>query len=203
MMHGPLKTKRRPLKRVRFKPEIAKTFQKGRFNSGDTIERQGKDDPEGPQRARQRADYAVGFRKPPKSTQFKKGRSGNPKGRPKGINNLKTDVLATLQTATAVAINGRKKNISTQAALLLKLRSEALSGNHRAIDRLCDLALRMNNEEATPQSDAISGDDLESLKLYCAIRGFDLVTTNERSTLHGDDEPIAATLADKVPKASP
>lgn len=28
-------------------------------------------------------DYEVGFRKPPRSTRFKKGRSGNPRGRPK------------------------------------------------------------------------------------------------------------------------
>ena len=29
------------------------------------------------------AEYEIGYRKPPKHTQFKKGQSGNPKGRPK------------------------------------------------------------------------------------------------------------------------
>ncbi|MFZ3585531.1 DUF5681 domain-containing protein, partial [Loktanella sp. DJP18] len=30
------------------------------------------------------AGYSVGYAKPPESSRFKKGKSGNPKGRPKG-----------------------------------------------------------------------------------------------------------------------
>jgi len=33
-------------------------------------------------------DKKVGYKKPPKKTQFKKGKSGNPKGRPKKSNHL-------------------------------------------------------------------------------------------------------------------
>ena len=35
-------------------------------------------------------DYAVGYRRPPKSTRFKSGQSGNPAGRKKESGNLKT-----------------------------------------------------------------------------------------------------------------
>lgn len=35
-------------------------------------------------------DYKVGPGKPPKHTRFKPGQSGNPKGRPKGSQNVKT-----------------------------------------------------------------------------------------------------------------
>ena len=36
------------------------------------------------------AQYKVGYKRPPVSTRFKPGSSGNPKGRPKGQRNFKT-----------------------------------------------------------------------------------------------------------------
>ena len=42
----------------------------------------------------------VGYRKPPKATQFKQGQSGNPHGRPKGTKNLKTDLIEELSSTS-------------------------------------------------------------------------------------------------------
>lgn len=92
-------------------------------------------------------NYEVGYGKPPKHTRFKKGRSGNPKGRPKGHHNFKTDVVDTLSMPVSVKDQGRKKTVSTQQAALLRLREKALGGDARALDRLIDLASLHNDEE--------------------------------------------------------
>ena len=51
-------------------------------------------------------DYAVGYGKPPVHTRFQKGKSGNPKGRPRGMKNMST-LLSTALSATIVVANGR------------------------------------------------------------------------------------------------
>ena len=44
-----------------------------------------------------------GYKRPPKATRFKAGASGNPRGRPKGSHNLKTDLTKLLKKRVTVA----------------------------------------------------------------------------------------------------
>src|SRR4051794_37806377 len=81
-------------------------------------------------------DYEVGFSKPPKHSQFKRGRSGNPKGRPKGIKNFKTELKEALALPVTVTHGKKKKTVSTAKAILLRIREKALGGDLRASDRL-------------------------------------------------------------------
>lgn len=92
-------------------------------------------------------DEEVGYGKPPKATRFKKGQSGNPKGRPRGSRNFSTDVRATLDQPVQLKIRGRNKTVPTQQAALLRLREKALSGDGRALDRLLELARTYNDED--------------------------------------------------------
>lgn len=92
-------------------------------------------------------DYEVGYGKPPKHTRFRKGKSGNPKGRPKGHKNFKSDLLSTLRAPVQVTEKGKQKKISTQKAVLLRLREKALGGDRGSMDKLIDLARAMNDEE--------------------------------------------------------
>lgn len=52
-------------------------------------------------------DYNVGYKNPPKDTQFKKGMSGNPKGRPKGTKNIRTVLNDTLNEKIQITQNGK------------------------------------------------------------------------------------------------
>ncbi len=94
-------------------------------------------------------DEEVGYGKPPKATRFKKGQSGNPKGRPKGSRNFSTDVKATLEAPVQLKIQGRDQTVATQQAALLRLREKALTGDARALDRLLGLARTYNDDDPT------------------------------------------------------
>jgi Family of unknown function (DUF5681) len=112
-------------------------------------------------------DYEVGYGKPPTHSQFRPGQSGYPAGRSKGVHNLKTDVKLTLAMPVKVTEGGRTRTRSTQEAALMVLREKALKGNTRASDRLLELALRFNNDEAG-QAQQLPADDQAILAAYVA-----------------------------------
>jgi hypothetical protein len=88
------------------------------------------------------AEYEIGYRKPPAKTRFKKGQSGNPKGRPKGIVNLKTDLAEELGAPVSILEGGRTRQISMQRAVVKRLMTKAANGELRAIDKVLELKLQ-------------------------------------------------------------
>ena len=88
-------------------------------------------------------DESVGYGKPPKSTQFKKGASGNPKGRPKGAKNFATELSEELTEKISVKENGKKKNISKQRAMIKAMLTRALQGHPQAANVLFSLISKM------------------------------------------------------------
>lgn len=73
----------------------------------------------------------VGYKNPPKHTQFRKGQSGNPKGRPKNSKNLLTYLGAELKRLVSVQENGKRKTISKGEAIAKRLVNKAMEGNVR------------------------------------------------------------------------
>src|SRR4051812_23713755 len=82
------------------------------------------------------AEYVVGHGRPPKQTQFTKGRSGNPSGRPKGSQNLATVMEKTMRQRVKVTENGRERYLTKFEAIILQLGNKALKGEVNAIHEL-------------------------------------------------------------------
>lgn len=84
-------------------------------------------------------DYAVGYGRPPRHTQFKAGQSGNPRGRPGGAKNLKTLVNEALNEPVTVAENGRRRKITKREAMIAQLVNKSAAADLRATKMLLDI----------------------------------------------------------------
>ena len=76
--------------------------------------------------------YEVGYGRPPQGKQFKKGRSGNPKGRPKGSKNIRTIVFDELARRISIIENGKRKAISMSEAIVKQHVNRAAAGSEKA-----------------------------------------------------------------------
>jgi hypothetical protein len=84
-------------------------------------------------------DYEVGYGKPPRHTRFKRGQSGNPRGRPSGSNNLSTLLSEALNEPVIIAENGGRRKISKCRAIITQLVNRSAKGDLRAAKILLDI----------------------------------------------------------------
>ncbi len=112
-------------------------------------------------------DNQIGYKKPPKSTQFKKGWSGNPKGRPKGARNFRTVLQETLDHPVTLREGGSIRKVSSREAAMIQLRSKALKGDQRALERLLALAERHDFDQAADEAESqLSQDDQQIIERF-------------------------------------
>ena len=82
-------------------------------------------------------DYKVGYGRPPREHQFKKGEpSRNPKGRPRGARPAPDLVAALLQPVT---IRMKERKVSFPEAMIQVVEDKALKGDQRAAQTLINL----------------------------------------------------------------
>ena len=85
-------------------------------------------------------DYGVGYCRPPEATQFKKGQSGNRRGRPKGTKNIATHLNEILQERISVREGGKVRTMSKAEAMLQKVTHRAMMGDPKALSSIIALA---------------------------------------------------------------
>ncbi len=74
---------------------------------------------------------SVGYKRPPQATRFSKGRSGNPKGRPKSRHRqLPYDTV--LGQMVTIREDGRERRVTAAEAFLLQLTRKGLQGDSAA-----------------------------------------------------------------------
>ncbi|WP_271950126.1 MULTISPECIES: DUF5681 domain-containing protein [Ruegeria] len=128
-------------------------------------------------------EYEVGYGKPPKATQFKKGRSGNPKGRPKGAKGVNASLKRELEAKITVREGNNEARISKAEAIAKRLTAGALKGDTKLLMALLKV-----------DADLFGGPDDGSEQAGSEVNGpeavdYDILRDFFSSQLDGDGGP--------------
>lgn len=113
------------------------------------------------------ADYAVGYGRPPTSTQFASGKSGNPRGRPKGSRTVGAILQDILRQKIAVTENGKTRRLAALEVMLRRLVNDAMRSDAKAMKLLLALVERYaETTEAKVQLGDLLAEDQTILAQY-------------------------------------
>jgi predicted nuclease with RNAse H fold len=82
--------------------------------------------------SKKRTGDEVGYGKPPKDTQFQKGVSGNPNGRPKKCRNFDEELIRESESLMPITENGQRKRLSKHEVAIKQLINQVISGSPSA-----------------------------------------------------------------------
>jgi len=115
-------------------------------------------------------EYSVGYKKPPKKSQFKSGKSGNPKGRPKKSKNLETLFKNELQEKIIINENGRRTTVTKREAFVKTLVNDSLLMKTNSVRSVLTIIQAIDEKEAAKvqnsNKDKISEEDKKILERF-------------------------------------
>jgi len=132
--------------------------------------------------------YEVGYGKPPKNSQFAKGKSGNPKGRPKGSQNIATVLASVMREKVQLDENGRRRTTTKGKAVVLRVTNAALTGNLKAAEVL--MVWNRLFEIPTVEEPLETADhEKERAVMRTLLKGIRSMAPTASTKLGGSDEP--------------
>lgn len=102
------------------------------------------------------SEYDVGFKKPPKHTQFQPGQSGNTKGRPKGSRNFTTVIEQELNAVVSITERGKVKQVRKKEIIAKQVVNKAAAGDLKATGMLFNESRYAEQQAALKETTAPS-----------------------------------------------
>jgi Family of unknown function (DUF5681) len=96
-------------------------------------------------------DIAVGYRKPPTTTRFTKGRSGNPAGRPRG-RHRQAPYESVLGQMVKIREGGAERHVTAAEAFVLQLTKRGLEGDGAAARECLAMIEQARERQGASQS---------------------------------------------------
>lgn len=132
-------------------------------------------------------DYTVGYGRPPKATQFAEGRSGNPRGRPKGSKSMGDFFRDVASLKVTVTENCKTRKMPAPVYVLRRLQNDAMRGDAKALKLFLSLADRYLSATGTADiSGSFPAEDEAILSNYLSDLRLSLEKAPEDR--EGDDE---------------
>ena len=138
-----------------------------------------------------RERYAVGYGRPPLHSRFKPGQSGNPKGRAKGSQNLRTILKQVSNEQILIREGDRSRRMSRMEALVRTTYTRAFKGDPKALASLIALArLSGLTESDEAAADLLQGSEYDAMIVdFLARHGIENAASDE--AFNAPASPIA------------
>jgi hypothetical protein len=99
------------------------------------------------------AEPQIGYKRPPTEKRFQKGRSANPRGRPKESRNLCTVLSEVLNQPVTFKQNGKSKQLTKGDAVIRVLMNMGSKGDRRAADAVISLIGKIERLVDPPEAE--------------------------------------------------